>query len=278
MLSPSSAKSFRRGVLVPVVVMVLAACASTPRPSATAPSSSPAPSSASPIVASPSRSSAASSADGSAEPSPSGVPPRTEFVAVIDNTWFPLKPGMTWTYRGTRDGEKAEDTVTVTTKTKSIDGVVCVVVRDTLTLDGVLAERTDDYYAQHRAGNVWYFGEDTAELDTAGNVISNEGTWASGVDGAVAGLFMPADPQIGKSYAQEYYPSHAEDHFVVLLTNVAVKVPAGSYSDAVQTLEWTPLEPDILSEKSYVEGIGEVRELDVVGGDERLELVASEQR
>jgi hypothetical protein len=199
-------------------------------------------------------------------------------VAVIDNPWFPLAPGMTWTYRGTRDGEKAQDTVTVTTDTKSIDGVSCVVVRDMLTLDGVLAEETDDYYAQDRAENVWYFGEDTAELDTAGNVISTEGTWASGVDGAVAGLFMPADPQVGNAYAQEYYPGHAEDHFVVLLTNVAVKVPAGSYSDAVQTLEWTPLEPDILSEKFYVEGIGEVRELDVVGGDERLELAASKQR
>jgi hypothetical protein len=277
MLAPRSAQSFRRGVLASVVV-VLEACSSTPNPSPET-SASPAPSpSASPIVASASPSSAASGANGSPEPSASGVPPRTEFVAVIDNPWFPLAPGMTWTYRGTRDGEKAEDTVTVTTDTKSIDDVTCVVVRDTLTLDGVLAERTDDYYAQDRVGNVWYFGEDTAELDTAGNVTSTEGTWASGVDGAVAGLFMPADPRIGQSYAQEYYAGHAEDHFVILLTNVAVKVPAGSYGDAVQTLEWTPLEPDVLSEKFYVEGIGEVRELDVVGGDERLELVASKQR
>ncbi len=277
MLAPRSAQSFRRGVLASVVV-VLEACSSTPNPSPET-SASPAPSpSASPIVASASPSGAASGANASPEPSASGVPPRTEFVAVIDNPWFPVAPGMTWTYRGTRDGEKAEDTVTVTTDTKSIDDVTCVVVRDTLTLDGVLAERTDDYYAQDRVGNVWYFGEDTAELDAAGNVTSTEGTWASGVDGAVAGLFMPADPRIGQSYAQEYYAGHAEDHFVILLTNVAVKVPAGSYGDAVQTLEWTPLEPDVLSEKFYVEGIGEVRELDIVGGDERLELVASKQR
>ena len=277
MLAPRSAQSFRRGVLASVVV-VLEACSSTPNPSPET-SASPAPSpSASPIVASASPSGAASGANASPEPSASGVPPRTEFVAVIDNPWFPVAPGMTWTYRGTRDGEKAEDTVTVTTDTKSIDDVTCVVVRDTLTLDGVLAERTDDYYAQDRVGNVWYFGEDTAELDAAGNVTSTEGTWASGVDGAVAGLFMPADPRIGQSYAQEYYAGHAEDHFVILLTNVAVKVPAGSYGDAVQTLEWTPLEPDVLSEKFYVEGIGEVRELDVVGGDERLELVASKPR
>jgi hypothetical protein len=277
MLAHRLAQSFCRGVLASVVV-VLEACSSVPNPSPET-SASPAPSpSASPIVASASSAGAAPAALGSPEPSASGVPLRTEFVTVVDNPWFPLWPGMTWTYRGSRDGEKAEDSVTVTTDTKSIDGVSCVVVRDMLTLDGVLAERTDDHYAQDRAGNVWYFGEDTAELDTAGNVLSTEGTWASGVDGAVAGLFMPADPQIGKSYAQEYYPGHAEDHFVVLLTNVAVKVPAGSYSDAVQTLEWTPLEPDILSEKFYVEGIGEVRELDVVGGDERLELAASKQR
>ena len=166
------------------------------------------------------------------------------------------------------------DTVTVTRRIKTIDGVPCVVVHDELTMSGSLAERTDDYYTQDRDGNVWYFGEATAELDEGGHVTSTEGSWMSGTDGAVAGLFMPARPEIGDSYSQEYLAGHAEDHFVVLLLHQKVTVPAGSYTGALVTAEWTPLEPGVLTKKTYVKGIGEVREADVTGGDEKLELVS----
>jgi len=194
------------------------------------------------------------------------------FVSTIDNPWFPLLPGTVLTYHGTRDGEAAVDTVTVTSDTKVIDGVPTVVVHDELTLGGRLAEQTDDFYVQDRDGNVWYFGEATAELDDAGKVVSTEGSWQTGVDGAAPGIFMPANPEVGFSSPQEFYSGHAEDHFVVLLTNHAVKVPAGAFSGALLTAEWTPLEPGILSEKAYVKGTGEVSEADVVGGAEKLEL------
>jgi hypothetical protein len=202
---------------------------------------------------------------------PAAIDPAA-FVARVDNPWFPLAPGTAWTYRGVKDGEKGVDTMTVTADTRSIAGVMCVVVHDELVQGGKVRERTDDWYAQDRAGNVWYFGEATAELDDAGKVVSTEGSWRTGVDGALPGIIMPADPQIGASGAQEHYPGHAEDYFVVLLTDADVKVAAGSYPTALITAEWTPLEPEVLSEKAYAKGVGELREADVTGGDEQFEL------
>ena len=116
-----------------------------------------------------------------------GVPAPSQFVARVDNPWFPLAPGSVYVYRGVKDGKAARDVVTVTHRTKRIQGVPCVVVEDRLFLGGRLAERTTDWYAQDRAGNVWYFGESTAELDKRGRVTSTEGSWQAGRDGAVAG-------------------------------------------------------------------------------------------
>jgi len=193
-------------------------------------------------------------------------------VAEITNPWFPLRPGTSWTYRGVKDGKAGVDTMTVTHDTKIVGGVPTLVVHDELVQGGKVRERTDDYYVQDQAGNVWYFGEDTAELDNDGKVTTTDGSWRTGVDGAMPGIIMPADPQVGVGGPQEIYPGQAEDHYVVLLTNAKVKVPAGSFAGALITAEWTPLEPDVLSEKVYAKGIGEVREADVKGGDETFEL------
>jgi hypothetical protein len=247
-------------LLIPA--LVLSACGSTTEPSTPPPST---PSPATPSTAQPSASPAAIESGASIEPA--------GFVSTIDNPWFPLLPGSTWTYRGVKDGEPGQDTMTVTTKTKDIAGIPAVVVHDELVQGGKVRERTDDYYAQDTSGNVWYLGEETAELDDAGKITSTEGTWLTAVDGAAPGIIMPADPEVGVGGSQEIYPGHAEDHYVVLLTDAKIKVPAGSYTGAVVTAEWTPLEPDVLSEKVYVKGVGEVREADVKGGDEKFELV-----
>jgi hypothetical protein len=199
---------------------------------------------------------------------------QANFVDTIDNEWFPLLPGSRYVYRGGKDGETAVDVVTITGATKVIDGVKCLAVRDVLRLGGKLAEKTEDWYVQDRHGNVWYFGEDTAEYNDNGKVISTEGSWQSGVDGARPGIFMPADPQIGQSFQQEFFPGQAEDHFLVLHMLGTGKVPYGSFKDALVTAEWTPLEPRVLTEKFYVKGIGQVKEIDVAGGDEHTELVS----
>jgi hypothetical protein len=225
------------------------------------------------------KSSGSTATSPSTPPASAGSPTSTaivqaSFVDKVDNEWFPLVPGTTLTYKGTKDDEPAVDVFEITGETKVIDGVKCVVVRDTLTLGGKLHERTEDWYVQDRQGNVWYFGEDTKEYNEKGKVVSTSGTWQAGVDGAQPGIFMPADPQSGQSFQQEFYTGQAEDHFVVLHTLGSARVPYGSFKNTLATAEWTPLEPDVLTEKFYVKGIGQVKEIDVTGSNEHTELVS----
>jgi len=198
----------------------------------------------------------------------SGFSPR------IDNPWFPLKPGTTYVYRGVKDGQPSRDVLTVTHKTKTIAGAQCVVVNDQLYLRGRLHERTTDWYTQDKSGNVWYFGESTAELDRNGHVTSTEGTWQAGRNGAKPGIYMPARPTVGQSGRQEFYKKHAEDHFEVLSLHAEVRVPYVTSKNALLTKEWTPLEPGVIDHKYYVRGIGNVLEQTVKGGDERNVLVS----
>jgi hypothetical protein len=201
-----------------------------------------------------------------------------DFVQRIANRWFPLTAGMVLVYRGVKDGEPARDVVRVTGKTKLVDGVRCAVVDDRLYLAGRLAERTADWFAQDRRGNVWYFGESTAELDESGHVKSTEGSWQTGVNGARAGIVMPAHPRRGQSFRQEYYKGQAEDHFRVLSLSASVHVPYLSSKHALLTKEWTPLEPDVIDHKLYIRGIGLVEEKTIKGGDEHLSLVSVGRR
>ena len=153
---------------------------------------------------------------GIAASAPAAGPNPRDFVARVDNPWFPLLPGTTFVYRGVKDGKTARDVVTVTHATRTIQGVRSTAVADRLYLAGRLEERTTDWYAQDRRGNVWYFGEATGELDRAGHVTSTEGSWLAGRNGAKAGIYMTARPTVGQSRLQEYYKGHAEDHFAVV--------------------------------------------------------------
>jgi hypothetical protein len=201
----------------------------------------------------------------------SAMPPASSFTARIDNTWFPLKPGTRYVYEGVKDGKHSRDVMIVTHRTKLIEGVPCVEVDDRLYESGRLEERTTDWYSQDARGNVWYFGERTAELDAKGNVKSTEGTWTAGVDGAQAGVYMPASPRVGASGRQEYYKGHAEDHFKVLSRFNSVLDRTGN---AVLTQETTPLEPGTVDHKLYVRGIGVVLEQTEHGPNERNELIS----
>jgi len=187
------------------------------------------------------------------------------FTPRVTNPWFPLVPGSTYRYQGIKDGKRSHEVLTVTRRTKVVDGVECVVVDDRLWVDGHLAERTNDWYAQDRKGNVWYFGEDTAELDPSGKVTTREGSWRAGVAGARAGILMPANPRVGQTGLQELWKGHAEDHF---------RVVARLGKNALVTEEWTPLEPGVLDHKTYVRGVGTILERTVRGGDELNELVS----
>jgi hypothetical protein len=205
---------------------------------------------------------------------PPPLPAPSDFVARVDNPWFPLRPGTSLIYRGRKDGEPSREVFAVLRETKRILGVRCTVVSDKLYLHGRVEERTRDWYAQDRRGNVWYLGEATAELNPDGSVKTREGSWQAGVDGARAGIFMPAHPHRGQSGIQEMYEGHAEDHFRVLDLAAIVETRAAVTSRALLTREWTPLEPGVVDHKYYVPSIGTVLEKTVKGGDELNELVA----
>jgi hypothetical protein len=189
---------------------------------------------------------------------------RPRFGATVDNPWFPLTPGTTLHYTGVKDGKPSRDVLTVTRRTKTIDGAPCVVVNDRLYLAGRLEERTTEWYSQDRAGNVWYFGEDTAELAPDGHVTTREGSWRAGVHGAKPGIFMFANPEVGQAAKQEFYRGHAADHFQVLAV----------HKTTLLTKEWTPLEPRVIDHKLYRRGVGTVLEQTVKGGDERNTLAS----
>ena len=195
-----------------------------------------------------------------------------DFTAEVTNPWFPLEPGTRWTYRETtEDGEVVEVVVTATSVTRKIaNGVTARVVRDTVTLDDEIIEDTLDWYAQDKAGTVWYLGEDTAEFED-GKITTREGSFEAGVDGAQAGVIMPASPEVGMAYRQEYSEGEAEDNGEVLALGQQASVPAGRYDGLLKTADTTPLEPDVLEHKYYAEGLGLVLTVDrEAGGREEL--------
>lgn len=206
---------------------------------------------------------------GLAGPAPAGkVIDPNNFGGMIDNLWHPLIPGTVMSYEGTKDDKPATQIITVTNKAKTIDGVKCVVVEDIMSLAGAPADKTLSYYAQDIEGNVWYFGEDVQELDSKGNVTKTEG-WHAGIDGATPSIVMEAVPAKGHTLVNEYTNDHAE---VVSLAK-SVKVPFGSYKDALLVKEWTPDEPDVLTNKYYVKNIGAVRDVAIKGDREEFLLV-----
>lgn len=183
----------------------------------------------------------------------------------VDNPWFPQIAGSKYVYTGQKDGKAARDVVVVADKVRVISGIRAAVVKDRLFLDGKLAERTTDWYAQDRDGTVWYLGEDTATLDAKGHIESREGSFLNGRDGAKGGIFMPAEPRVGQSFQQEDYKGHAEDRFKVLAFHRHVVTPALTTDEAMLTKETTTLEPGIVDHKFYVRGIGTVEEQAVKG-------------
>src|SRR5687767_11980464 len=175
-----------------------------------------------------------------------------------------MEPGTRWTYREIdEEGKELVVVVTVTSETKELaNGITARVVRDTVTEDGELIEDTFDWYAQDADGNVWYLGEDTAEFEE-GKVKTKAGSWEAGVDGALPGVMVPADPVDDMKYRQEYYAGEAEDNGEVLSVGEQVEGTAGHYTDVLLTKDTNALEPKVLEFKLYAPGVGPVLALGV---------------
>ena len=195
------------------------------------------------------------------------------FVDTVDNPLWSLEPGTGFHYKGTRGKTPQTDDEVVTHQTKRILGISCTVVRDTVAEGGRPVERTFDFYAQDKQGNVWYLGEDSYEL-RHGKFVRASDSWRSGVDGAKPGIIMPADPRPGDRYRQEYYPpGEALDEAHVLGYRKPPQVPYGAFKRSLVTSEFSPLEPQT-EEKYYVRGVGEILERVVKGHHEEFRLVS----
>ena len=220
---------------------------------------------------------------GSTAPAASDLPQGSEqveldpadFTTEIDNPYWPLTPGSRWVYRETdSEGANQRVVVTVTNKTKRIaNGVEARVVRDVVTEDGEFVEVTDDWYAQDSDGNIWYLGEDTTEYEN-GKPVSQSGSFEAGVDGAQAGIVMPAEPEVGLAYRQEYYEGEAEDKGEIVKVDAQAEVPFGHFRNVLMTQDTNPLEPKVLEFKFYARDVGPVLAVSVSGGSDREELLS----
>ena len=196
-----------------------------------------------------------------------------DFSSEVTNMFFTLEPGTVFVY----EAEKAEGheriEVTVLSETRMVMGVEAVIVKDQVFLDGELIEDTRDWYAEDLEGNVWYFGEETAEYE-GGVMTTTAGSWEAGIDGAKPGLIMKANPQVGDSYRLEYYAGEAEDMADVVTLNESLVVPAGAFTGCLKTYDYTPLDPNAKEYKYYcpeVQGVA----LEVnIEDNERMELIS----
>jgi hypothetical protein len=200
---------------------------------------------------------------------------RANFSHPVRNPYFPLRPGLVFRLRGTDEGEHFREVVRVTHQKKLIQGIRATVVKDVVRrANGTLAEKTHDWYAADGHGNIWYLGERTASYDEHGNLESREGSWRAGRKGAVAGIIMPAHPRPTQAFRQEFFKGHAEDQAWLVQRGFKTKVPYGTVKRSLRSLEWSRLEPRVVSLKVYGPGLGIVREQDLSGGSEVFKLVS----
>ena len=198
-----------------------------------------------------------------------------DFTTRITNPYWPMRPGSRWVYRETdSEGTRQRVVVTVTNRTKLIaNGVTARVVHDVVTETGQPVEVTDDWYAQDRAVNIWYLDEATTEYEN-GKPRTTAGSFEAGVDGAQAGVVMPARPRPGLRYRQEYYKGEAEDRARIVSLREKAEVPLGFFKRILMTRDVNPLSPKVLEFKFYARGVGPVLAVSVSGGGDREELVS----
>jgi hypothetical protein len=199
---------------------------------------------------------------------PNVVPANFTNSTMFTNPYLPFEAGKKYIYEAaTADGTERVEVQRID-GSKIVMGITCIIVNDKVWLNNVLIEDTDDWFAQDNDGNVWYMGEDVDNFNDDGSFKDHHGAWEAGVDGALPGLIMPANPTKGFAYRQEYYFNEAEDQAEIVALNVTVETPYGIFTNCIQTHEWTELEPDANETKYYAAGIGVVKVRDETDNEE----------
>lgn len=198
-----------------------------------------------------------------------------DFSTVITNPYFSLPVDLQLTYEGETEKGTERIQIDITGQIREVMGVMTLIYRDRVWIDDELVEDTSDYLAQHKNGNVWYFGEDVDNYEN-GKVVDHRGSWRAGVSGAQPGIWVMQSPAIGESYRQEYYSGEAEDVAEVVSITENVTVPYGSFTNCLKTKDSTPLEPDVYEYKYYCPQAGALVLEENPQGKERVELVAKQ--
>jgi hypothetical protein len=196
----------------------------------------------------------------------------SDFVRQIDNPYYPLLPGAKWVYEARlEDGTVERNEIEVLSEARQVNGVAATVVHDVVYVEGVKVEETFDWYAQDKDGNVWYLGEQVDNYEN-GVLVDHAGSWEWGMDDALPGIIMWADPSahLNEDYYQEYYAGEAEDKGRVLSTSESVIVPFGSFENVVQTHDFSAIDSKLRENKYYAAGIGVIKEVDLTTGEEVL--------
>src|SRR3954452_19609444 len=222
---------------------------------------------------------ASSGSSAGTNPAPVTTPYKPAFDAAnfggpIDNPWLPVKPGTVLRYRGVGDDGKTRElnTVTVTHRKRRIMGVAATVVLDQVFSDGKPEERTFDWYAQDKDGNVWYLGEDSSNFEH-GRWVKDDGSWTAGVGNGQPGIIMLAHPHRGDAYRQEYSPGHAVDQAQVLGGGGAVRTLYRVFKRTLLTLEYSTIDKQY-ELKWHGRGVGVIKEQAVTKSKELSKLVA----
>jgi len=194
----------------------------------------------------------------------------TDFVTGVNNPYLPFIPGSKWVYQAMlEDGTVERNEIEVLQETRDVHGVKATVVHDLVFVGEQIVEETFDWYAQDKDGNVWYLGEAVDNYEN-GVLVDHKGSWEWGVDGALPGIMMWADPSlhVNEKYNQEFYAGEAEDKGQVLSVNESVTVPFGSFENVLKTYDFSSLDPGLQEHKFYAKGIGVIKEVDMVSGEE----------
>jgi hypothetical protein len=178
------------------------------------------------------------------------------FTLEIDNPFLPLAVGSVHVMEGEEDGAALSVTRTVLDETEQVGGVTTRVLQEREEEEGEVVEISRNFIAQAADGSVCYFGEDV-DIYEGGEIVAHEGAWRAGSGDAQPGILMPAEPELGMTYAQEIaVDMDAWDHASHVAEGASITVPAGTYDDTIQTIEWTPIEPLDISRKAYARGVG----------------------
>ena len=185
---------------------------------------------------------------------------KAELTSIGRNPFFVLVPGYQLSYEGKDAGAVETLTITVLDETKLVDGVETRIIEERESSDGQIVEISRNYFAiSKRTNDVYYFGEDV-NMYKSGKVVSHDGSWLAGVDGAKFGMMMPGTPLIGSRFAQELAPGKALDRSEIVSGSETATVPAGKFADVLEVQETSPLEPGVAEMKYYAAGVGLIRE------------------